>query len=131
MALWLGLHAPTAGGTGSTLGWGTRILHAAQCGKKKKILFYDHFFLTFFFGPHPAAYVILVPRPGIEPLPTAVEVQSLNHWTGREVPLTTFIDRHATVLIIFIILYIISLVLIYLITRSLYLLTTFIQLPLP
>ena len=29
---------------------------------------------------------ILVPRPGIEPLPPAKEVQSLNHWTAREVP---------------------------------------------
>ena len=29
---------------------------------------------------------ILVPRPGIEPMPPAVEAQSLNHWTTREVP---------------------------------------------
>ena len=29
---------------------------------------------------------ILVSRPGIEPLAPAVEVQSLNHWTAREVP---------------------------------------------
>ena len=28
---------------------------------------------------------ILVPWPGIEPMPLAVEVQSLNHWTAREV----------------------------------------------
>jgi len=33
------------------------------------------------------AYGILVPLPGIEPTPLAVEVQSLNHWTGREVQL--------------------------------------------
>ena len=26
---------------------------------------------------------ILVPRPGIEPLPHAVETESLNHWTGK------------------------------------------------
>ena len=28
---------------------------------------------------------ILVPQPGIEPVPPAVEVWSLNHWTMREV----------------------------------------------
>ena len=28
---------------------------------------------------------ILVPRPGIEPVPPAVEAGSLNHWTAREV----------------------------------------------
>ena len=29
---------------------------------------------------------ILVPQPGIEPTPPAVEAQSLNHWTTSEVP---------------------------------------------
>ena len=29
---------------------------------------------------------ILVPQPGIEPIPLAVEAQSPNHWTAREVP---------------------------------------------
>ena len=29
---------------------------------------------------------IIVPRPGIKPAPPAFEVQSLNHWTAREVP---------------------------------------------
>ena len=29
---------------------------------------------------------ILVPQPGIEPVPPALEAQSLNHWTTREVP---------------------------------------------
>ena len=28
---------------------------------------------------------ILVPQPGIESMPPAVEAQSLNHWTTREV----------------------------------------------
>ena len=31
---------------------------------------------------------ILAPRPGIESMPPAVEVRSLNHWTVREVPTT-------------------------------------------
>ena len=30
---------------------------------------------------------ILVPRPGVEPVPPAVEAQSPNHWTAREFPL--------------------------------------------
>ena len=29
---------------------------------------------------------ILVPRPGIKPMPPALEAQHLNHWTAREVP---------------------------------------------
>ena len=32
------------------------------------------------------AYRIPLPRPGIDPVPPAVEVQSLNHWTSKEVP---------------------------------------------
>ena len=35
---------------------------------------------------HPIAYGILVPQPGIEPRPPALEVQGLNHWTSGEVP---------------------------------------------
>ena len=41
----------------------------------------------FFFGR--VACEILVPRPGIEPMSPALEVQSLNHWTTREVPIPT------------------------------------------
>ena len=44
----------------------------------------------FFFGQRPAACGILVPRPGIEPMPHALEDQSLNHWTTREVLSPTF-----------------------------------------
>ena len=29
--------------------------------------------------------MILVPRPGIEPMPLALKAQSLNHWVAREV----------------------------------------------
>ena len=42
------------------------------------------FFL--FFWAHHSARGILVPQPGIEPAPPAVEARSLNHWTAREVP---------------------------------------------
>ena len=42
-------------------------------------------FVCLFFGL--TACRILVPRPGIEPVPPAVEARSPNHWTAREVPL--------------------------------------------
>ena len=29
--------------------------------------------------------VILIPQPGIEPMPPALEAESLDHWTKREV----------------------------------------------
>ena len=29
---------------------------------------------------------IFIPLPGIEPMPPAMDVRSLNHWTIREVP---------------------------------------------
>ena len=35
---------------------------------------------------HHAACDILVPQPGIEPVPPALEAWSLNHWTTKEVP---------------------------------------------
>ena len=38
------------------------------------------------FWPHREVCRILVPQSGIEPSPPAVKVQSLNHWTTREVP---------------------------------------------
>ena len=51
----------------------------------------DEYFLMlesyiYIFWPHRVACGILVPRPGIELVPPAGEVQSLNHWTAREVP---------------------------------------------
>ena len=33
---------------------------------------------------------ISVPRPGIEPMPLALEAWNLNHWMAREVPELTF-----------------------------------------
>ena len=41
---------------------------------------------TYFFWLRPVACGILVPQPGTEPMPPAVEAWSLNHWTAREVP---------------------------------------------
>ena len=44
----------------------------------------------FLFWPRPTIWEILVPPPGMEPVLSAVEVQSPDHWTGREVPRLTF-----------------------------------------
>ena len=43
-------------------------------------------FFFFFPPPHCVAYGLLVPWPVIKPETPAVEAQSLNHWTTREVP---------------------------------------------
>ena len=52
---------------------------------------YDYIFIVrlvllffFFFWVCAMAYGILVPWPGIKPGPSAVRVQSPNHWTSRE-----------------------------------------------
>ena len=49
------------------------------------------FFLSFLFWPHHAARGILVPQPGIEPVPPAVEAWRLNHWATRQVLLPFFL----------------------------------------
>ena len=41
--------------------------------------------VCFVFWPHHAAYGTLVPGPGFELVPPAVETPSLKHWTTREV----------------------------------------------
>ena len=43
-------------------------------------------YFFFFFWPCCAACGIIIPWPGIEPMPPAMAMQSLNHWTAREVP---------------------------------------------
>ena len=45
-----------------------------------------YFDLVFFFFDTPRGMRDLSSRPGIEPVPPAVEVQSPNHWTAREFP---------------------------------------------
>ena len=51
-------------------------------------------FLKIFFLAMPWGCVcgILVPLPGIEPSPSALEVWSLNHWTMKEGPRRIFKD---------------------------------------
>ena len=39
--------------------------------------------LSFFFSGHTMKHAELT-QPGIEPVPSEVEVQSINHWTARE-----------------------------------------------
>ena len=55
-----------------------------ECTRKRACFFRRNLFI--YFWPHCTACRTLVPRPGIEPTPPAVEVQGLNHWTAREVP---------------------------------------------
>ena len=42
------------------------------------------------FWPCLMVYGILLPCPGIEPVPPALEAEGLNHWTAREVPKCIF-----------------------------------------
>ena len=43
------------------------------------------------FWPHHMECRLLVPRPGIEPSLSLLEVWTLNHWTSREIPLFCFL----------------------------------------
>ena len=49
----------------------------------------DHLCFHFLAVPH-TAWRILVPHPGFEPSPSAVEVLSLNHWTTKGSPFSVF-----------------------------------------
>ena len=55
-------------------------MHLWDIIKEGKCLFL--FFLVFSLCS--TAYGILVPQPGIEPIPPAMEVYSPNHWIARE-----------------------------------------------
>ena len=55
---------------------------------------HSNFFFFFFFWPCCVAYEMLVPRPGIEPRPPAVRVQSPYYQTDSEFPKTTLILDH-------------------------------------
>ena len=50
-------------------------------------IFSNKVFSFFFFLPHHKAGRILVSGPGIETVLPAVEAQSLNHWTTRQIPI--------------------------------------------
>ena len=63
-----------------------------SCFMKKKLakpflewmFFACYYRMIFFFGR--MSFGFLVPGPGIEPIPSAVKVQSLNYWITREFP---------------------------------------------
>ena len=56
------------------------LLGQSPVWKWHMIPFWQFFFFAMLYGS-------LVPQPGIKPIPTVVAVQSLNHWTAREVSL--------------------------------------------
>ena len=63
----------------------------SEAGRERVPLSLYYLFLKFTdlcIWPHPAGFGILAPRPGIKPAPPAMEAQSLNHLTAREVPST-------------------------------------------
>ena len=51
---------------------------------------YTYVYLFIYFCPRCVACGILVSPPGIKPVPPALEVGNLNHWTTREVPIYVF-----------------------------------------
>ena len=75
----------------SQLGYKTYMPKKAQKKEGKKGSFFKKFYL-FIFWPHLTACGILLPWPGIEPGPTAVNALSLNHWTTREFPRSDLLD---------------------------------------
>ena len=60
------------------------VLFCSRMSYKWKHTVCDLLMFFFFFGCTSKHEEL--PQPGIEPVPPAVEVQSLNHWTTREVP---------------------------------------------
>ena len=57
-----------------------------ECGKRDIVQEWGANFNFLFFGQHCPACGILVPQPRLKPAPPALEAQSLNPWTAREVP---------------------------------------------
>ena len=80
------------------------LMHCYSNTFKQIYLFLIYFILfsTFIlFLAVPRACGILVPGPRIEPVPSAVEAQSPNHWTSREVPPLTLLIFHADLCAVF------------------------------
>ena len=73
--------------------WDTHPNPLSALGQDGRQMVFFFFFLFKIFG-HTGWHVeILVPRPRIEPAPPALEVQSLNHWTAREVRTTDLLTK--------------------------------------
>ena len=76
--------------------WRTAILFSAEAepfyfipSMANNMAVYGSTPFFFSFWLHCTACGILVPQPGIKPAPPALEAQSLNHWTTREIPGST------------------------------------------
>ena len=59
--------------------------HSLRCSSRLSPPSLFPFLIFLIFWPHSTAGGILVPQPGIEPAYPALEAQSLNHWTTREI----------------------------------------------
>ena len=106
MVQWLGICASTAGDVGSISSGGTMIPDAVLYGKKTKQKLFgevkscqyvlkNRFFLAllfFVFGCPVQREGSLVPGPGIEPTPPAMELQCPRHWTAQEAPPLSFLS---------------------------------------
>ena len=57
-----------------------------KCWWNPNYRFFLLWLVLFFFLPYHEACWILVPQPGVEPVPPAVEAWSLSHWTASRVP---------------------------------------------
>ena len=66
-------------------GWGGVTMRATVCNTVLATCLVMLVFVRFFFWPCQAACGILVPQPGIEPVPPALGAQSLSHRTVRDV----------------------------------------------
>ena len=69
--------------------WTIKLTEHQRIDAFKKIFIYVFLFVNvtlFIYWPHSMVCGILVPRPGMEPMPPAGEAQSLNYLTTRNVP---------------------------------------------
>ena len=63
------------------------IIHYPDKIWNSNILFTKCFMINVLFFDHTTQHAgILVPQPGVEPVPSAMEVQSSNHWITRGFP---------------------------------------------
>ena len=81
------------GATGTLVEWllvGMSGARANSCDlesqRQERSGWHRHWGIFFFFFAYHEACRILVLYPGMEPMTPAVEAQSLNHWTTREIP---------------------------------------------
>ena len=70
-----------------------------NCPSDWLLFFFLMFVIYLFIWPCRRACGILVPWPGIEPVPSAVKAQSPNHWTAREFLIDCFLQAPFTFLI--------------------------------